>query len=91
MSNGGEQLKLERTHFAMSGCKTCLYWKPSTENPLGGICRRLPPMPLAAVGYPIGVSFWPITQADSWCGEYSGGGEPPSDKQQESLKEEELR
>lgn len=55
-------------------CANCLFWK-SIPNPdpqvRGGICRRSPPVPMAIPGNPLGISFWPITSGQDWCGQHA--------------------
>ena len=55
-------------------CGNCLFWKriPNPDPQIhGGICRRHPPVPMAIPGNALGISFWPITSGQDWCGEHA--------------------
>lgn len=47
-------------------CVTCIFWAPPLP-PGSGRCRRFPP----AATHVDGLSEWPSTRYDDWCGEHA--------------------
>lgn len=51
-------------------CANCIYWA-GHDGDDAGECRRHSPRPRPAEE----VAYWPIVEADDWCGEWEEGGD----------------